>query len=304
MTASSPRLALAHGPEGFAVEVSAALAGVGLAVSGAPEARAFLEALASVERPAVALVDAGSLPALGAGLPSSPPVVVLSCADAVGASDALARGAAIALRRGASPAEVAAAVRLCVEAGDARRDRDLAREDLERHRALAVKDDLTAAYNRRFFERHLDEELQRARRTSAPLSLVFMDVDNLKEVNRRYGHPTGSEVLKEAAARTMRSVRASDFVVRYGGDEFCIILPNADAARALEVAERVRAAIADDAFVVDGTGPVRLTASFGIAAWPEHASDRRGLVRAADNAMVRSKEERRNGIRVSQEQPA
>jgi len=162
---------------------------------------------------------------------------------------------------------------------------------------------LTAAYNRRFFERSIAEEIDRARRFGHAVSLIFMDVDNLRDVNRRYGHAVGSNVLREAAARMIRTVRSIDHAVRYGGDEFCVILPETDWRGAIEVAERIRATFAQKPFALGGTKGVMLTASFGVASFPEHATTKEDLVKAADQAMFQVKESRKNGILVAGGQP-
>ncbi len=109
---------------------------------------------------------------------------------------------------------------------------------------LTIKDDLTEAYNRRYFEQFLEEELMRARRYGANLSLIFFDVDNLKEVNLKHGHLIGSKTLQEVARRMILTVRGIDKVVRYGGDEFCIVLPETDTQGAYQVADRIRSTVA------------------------------------------------------------
>ncbi len=88
-----------------------------------------------------------------------------------------------------------------------------------------MRDDLTKAFNRRFFEAYLDEEIERSRRYGALCSIIFLDLDDLKMVNNVYGHLTGSRVLQEVAKRILNAVRGIGKVVRFGGDEFCVILP-------------------------------------------------------------------------------
>ncbi len=165
---------------------------------------------------------------------------------------------------------------------------------------LITKDDLTLSYNRRFFEEYLVEELERARRYNNPVSLIFLDLDGLREVNSRFGHAMGSRTLQEAAARIMNAVRTMDKVVRYGGDEFCIILPETHWKGALEVAERIRQRIAATPFLLEETGGIEITGSFGVASYPTHAITKEELIKKADEAMYRIKSQTKNDIQVAQ----
>lgn len=168
--------------------------------------------------------------------------------------------------------------------------------ELARERELAIRDDLTTAYNRRYFDRALDEEIERARRYHLPLSLIFLDLDDLKLINNRSGHLTGSRVLQEVARRILGAVRTIDRVVRFGGDEFCILLPQTDAEQARKVAERVRDAISCETILFEEMDPIELTASFGIASYPLHAQTHDGVIRAADAAMYSVKRRGKNAI--------
>lgn len=170
---------------------------------------------------------------------------------------------------------------------------------LAREREMALMDDLTRAYNRRYFDTALDEEIERARRYGSSVALVFLDLDDLKAVNNRWGHLTGSRVLQEVARRILGAVRTLDRVVRFGGDEFCIILPQSGTEQALLVAERVREAIAVEPIRLIETDPIAITASFGVACYPEHAERRDSLIRAADAAMYRSKTSGKGSIGVA-----
>jgi diguanylate cyclase (GGDEF)-like protein len=165
---------------------------------------------------------------------------------------------------------------------------------------LITKDDLTMSFNRRFFEDYLSEEIDRARRYNSPLSLIFLDLDGLREVNSKYGHAMGSRTLQEAAARIMNAVRSIDKVIRYGGDEFCIVLPETDAKGATEVAERVRQKVAGTPFLLEESGGIEMTASFGVASYPTHAITKEELVKKADDAMFRIKAQSKNDIQVAQ----
>jgi diguanylate cyclase (GGDEF)-like protein len=161
---------------------------------------------------------------------------------------------------------------------------------------LAMRDDLTKAFNRRFFDAYLDEEIERARRYGSVLSIIFLDLDDLKVVNNKYGHLMGSRVLQEVAKRILGAVRGIDKVVRFGGDEFCIILPQTDQQQASNVANRVRKALSDSTFLPDPDIEIPITASFGIATFPYHGLTKEDLIRQADDAMYRVKTSTKNAI--------
>ncbi len=170
---------------------------------------------------------------------------------------------------------------------------------LTRSNELAMKDDLTRAFNRRFFESYLNQEIERGIRYGTIFSIIFLDLDELKKVNDAYGHLSGSKTLQEVARRILGAVRAIDKVVRFGGDEFCIILPQTDEDQARAVAERVRHAIAGQRFALDDSVEVEITASFGIASFPRHSKSKEGLVRKADDAMYRIKTGSKNAIGIA-----
>lgn len=170
---------------------------------------------------------------------------------------------------------------------------------LTRSRDLAMRDDLTKAFNRRFFESYLDEEIERARRYGSLFSVIFLDLDDLKTVNNFFGHLTGSRTLQEVAKRILNAVRGIDKVVRFGGDEFCIILPQTDSEQAAAVANRVRRSIGDSSFKLEPEIEISVTASFGIASYPTHAMTKEDLIRQADLAMYRVKSTTKNAIGVA-----
>jgi diguanylate cyclase (GGDEF)-like protein len=170
-------------------------------------------------------------------------------------------------------------------------------------RDLVIKDDTTECFNRRYFEEFLAEEMSRASRFHAPLSLIFFDMDGLKQVNSLLGHAMGSRALFEVSVRVRGKVRKFDKLFRFGGDEFCIVLPETEWHGALEVAERVRVAIAGKPFLADHLGErggVKMTASFGIASFPLHARTKAELLERADWAMQRIKSGVKNSIAIAE----
>lgn len=170
---------------------------------------------------------------------------------------------------------------------------------LSRSRDLAMRDDLTKAFNRRFFDNYLDEEIERSRRYGTIFSIIFLDLDDLKSVNNQHGHLIGSRTLQEVAKRILGAVRGIDKVVRFGGDEFCIILPQTDDEQAKAVGSRVRASIAGARFKLEPAIEVRITASFGIATYPLHAMTKDELIRRADAAMYLVKSTTKDAIGVA-----
>jgi len=170
-------------------------------------------------------------------------------------------------------------------------------------RELVIKDDTAHCFNRRHFETCLPEELSRANRFHSALSLIFLDMDNLKQVNDAHGHSMGSRTLREVSRRIRLKIRRFDKLFRFGGDEFCIVLPETEWHGALEVAERVRDAVATKPFLVgevkDPAG-VKMTASLGISAFPLHARTQQELVEHADRAMQRVKRGTKNSIGIAE----
>jgi diguanylate cyclase (GGDEF)-like protein len=168
-------------------------------------------------------------------------------------------------------------------------------------RRLIIKDDTAACFNRRYFEEFLPEELARAARFRSPVSLIFLDMDNLKEVNTLHGHSMGSQTLLEVSRRIRNRIRKFDKLFRFGGDEFCIVLPETEWHGAVEVAERVREAIISSTFLQAdiGGGGIAMTASLGIAAFPLHARTQKGLIALADRAMQLVKKKSKNAVGIA-----
>jgi diguanylate cyclase (GGDEF)-like protein len=172
---------------------------------------------------------------------------------------------------------------------------------MERVRELVIKDDQTESYNRRYLDAFLAEEMERARRYGTALSVIFMDLDNLREVNSLHGHAAGSRALRLLSRRVITAIRGSDKLFRYGGDEFCVVLPETDAVGAYELAERLRQTIAARPFEVEVRTEVPLTASFGVACFPLHAESAASLLEVADQAMTRVKRAGKNSIGVGED---
>jgi diguanylate cyclase (GGDEF)-like protein len=207
---------------------------------------------------------------------------------------------------GASFNSMANAIRLYTEDLEhiiAERTEELeqANQELER---LAITDQLTGLHNRRHFDENARRSLELARRNERPLSVVLVDTDRFKSVNDRFGHPVGDEVLKAVAGVLKQNARKADLVARIGGEEFAILMPDAQASLAAQAAERMREALeAEVSPQVSALKGERVTASFGVAAW-EKASDRlEDLLSAADAALYRSKEQGRNRVTVAEPPP-
>jgi diguanylate cyclase (GGDEF)-like protein len=158
----------------------------------------------------------------------------------------------------------------------------------------AVTDELTGLANTRAFHSILEREIERARRFDGPLGLVMVDLDNFKRVNDEYGHQQGDEVLVSVAGVLRDFSRDIDAPARYGGEELAVVLPQTDAEGAWRLAERMREAV--EALRVGEGGALSITASFGVAAIPESAADKEGLVAAADAALYRAKRGGKNRV--------
>jgi two-component system cell cycle response regulator len=164
---------------------------------------------------------------------------------------------------------------------------------------LAAYDELTGAYNRRSMFHHLEAELGRSQRYGRHLSVLMLDVDHFKRVNDEHGHLTGDQVLAWFSQRVMEQLRSMDFVCRYGGEEFCVILPETPAAGALTVANRLRASVERSPFT-SGALSLTITTSIGVATWdPAAGRDVPDLLLRADNALMEAKRGGRNQVRVA-----
>jgi diguanylate cyclase (GGDEF)-like protein len=164
---------------------------------------------------------------------------------------------------------------------------------------LSQTDDLTKLHNARYLRQFLLNEIRRARRYGTSVAALFLDLDDFKRVNDAHGHLAGSHVLMEMAAVILSSIRDTDAVARYGGDEFVIVLPDTGMELAGSVAERIREKIAHHHFHGGRNLELRLTASFGVAAFPQHAPSPQQLIACADTAMYEAKAANKNCVRFS-----
>jgi diguanylate cyclase (GGDEF)-like protein len=177
----------------------------------------------------------------------------------------------------------------------------LANLDLrEQLRSQAIRDQLTGLYNRRFLEDALTRETGRAARSGEPVAVAILDVDHFKRVNDTYGHEAGDAVLRELGQALLKTIRKTDIVGRFGGEEFLMLLPGATVevaqARALAVLEAVRAM---EVVIPNGAPLNHITASIGVAAMPLHVARGDALVAAADAALYQAKGQGRNRVVLS-----
>ena len=162
---------------------------------------------------------------------------------------------------------------------------------------LVITDDLTGLYNSRQFGQMIENEVKRSARYGEQFSLIFLDLDHFKAVNDTHGHLVGSRMLGEFGRLVGKQLRSSDMAARYGGDEFAIILPRTGKEQAVAVAVNLLDAMRVTRFVSDDNTPIRLTASFGVATFPDDADNRVDLIKAADIAMYNVKAAGRAGVR-------
>ncbi|TGU72643.1 GGDEF domain-containing protein [Geomonas terrae] len=169
----------------------------------------------------------------------------------------------------------------------------------EQLRELSIRDPLTGLLNRRHMEESLLREISRATRTKQPLSVLMMDVDLFKHFNDTYGHEAGDHVLKEFGHLLQNQVRESDIACRFGGEEFTLILPEADCDTASEIGNRIRSAVMDLQLVVGRQPLGRVTISGGIAVFPEDGDTIQQLLARSDEALYVAKKNGRNRIEGS-----
>src|SRR5271154_5211425 len=160
-------------------------------------------------------------------------------------------------------------------------------DEYKKLRINAVTDPLTGLYNRRLFAESFEKELNRARRYGLPLGIVILDLHRFKEVNDKYGHPRGDDVLRAAAATLQKALRTSDSAFRIGGDEFALLLPQTDAAQAVALSRRI------ETVFLETLKPLQLSFSVamdhGVATFPQDGEQSDQLIHVADERLYRLK---------------
>jgi len=167
-------------------------------------------------------------------------------------------------------------------------------------RAQSIRDPLTGLYNRRYLTEMLERETRRAIRSEQSLGVLMLDLDHFKKFNDTYGHEAGDRVLRETASFLMKSVRAEDIVCRFGGEEFVVILPMADLQVTEARGERIRSRTRELTVLHQGQSLGMITVSVGVAVLPEHGTNPKELLEAADAALYRAKREGRDRVVVAE----
>ena len=226
------------------------------------------------------------------------PVIMLTGASDIGEKvKALDGGAADYVTKPFHDAELLARVRVHLKVRALQAE---LREKNIRLEELSNTDGLTKLANRRHFMELAKVELMRAQRYDTPLSVVLIDLDHFKAVNDTYGHSAGDQVLTRVSEAIRRDLRQYDVAARYGGEELVLLLPQTDAHGAEAVAQRYRHTI-EELVVSSDTNEVRITASFGVAAFPEHPAESIDLLLdRADAALYESKRQGRNRVTLAQ----
>jgi diguanylate cyclase (GGDEF)-like protein len=170
-------------------------------------------------------------------------------------------------------------------------------ELLDRLRAQATLDPLTGCHNRRGFDEVLHAELARGHRYGRPLSLVFLDIDHFKRINDEFGHEVGDHALQRIGRVVRHTFRTTDSACRYGGEEFALVFPETPKVEAVRLAERLRDLVAT--LPPTAEVPRTMTASFGVAAFPDDGTDAAALIRSADRALYQAKANGRNRVEVA-----
>jgi diguanylate cyclase (GGDEF)-like protein len=164
-------------------------------------------------------------------------------------------------------------------------------------REQALRDPLTRLFNRRYLSETMERELKLAKREKRPVSVIVMDIDRFKKINDTYGHRVGDEFLTEIAKLLQSHARGSDVICRYGGEEFLIVMPGANARAARKRAEQLRVQC-EKMRIAYGGKDLKVTLSFGVAAYPTHGSEGEEIVIKADKALYKSKRSGRNCVTV------
>ena len=166
-------------------------------------------------------------------------------------------------------------------------------------RQQSTIDPLTGLYNRRYFDESLKREMIRARRKNTSVAIIMIDLDHFKKINDTYGDDGGDLVLREAAKHILGRIRGSDVACRYGGEEIVLLLNDCTSHDATLCAEAIRSSLAEIELHNLGQTIAQVSASFGVAAWPEHADDEIELIKAADRSLYTAKKTGRNRVCVA-----
>lgn len=161
---------------------------------------------------------------------------------------------------------------------------------------LSIRDPLTGLFNRRYMEETFDREIHRAIRMGKQLSVIMADIDGFKNVNDNIGHVVGDRVLAKVSALLMKGIRASDVACRFGGDEFCLILPDCSMEEGIQRADSLRLAMEKLTFDPAEEGVQHITMSFGVATLPANGITREELIQTADNALYFAKKSGKNRV--------
>jgi len=173
---------------------------------------------------------------------------------------------------------------------------DRLRLSYEKNMQLAITDPLTGAYNRHYLDQTLPRFFDRSQKNSKPVSIVMIDIDHFKKINDTHGHHAGDQVLQEMVKRVQESVRLFDMVIRLGGEEFAVIMPEAPYPAALQAAERLRQAIANAGFALENGQSLNVTISSGVASAEKGDIPASVLFQRADKALYRAKALGRNQV--------
>lgn len=173
---------------------------------------------------------------------------------------------------------------------------DKLRSQLDESAEMAIMDSLTGLYNRRYMESHMRTLVQEAAQRGKPLSVLVADIDFFKAVNDAHGHDAGDEVLKDFATRLRENIRGIDLACRLGGEEFVVMMPDTDLAKAYIVGERLRQRIANEPFQISPDKHLTITSSVGLAALEGVDDTPDALLKRADQALYSAKRDGRNRV--------